>query len=69
MSELLISDTINTLAERCSGGEQKRLAIGLELTALKKPNLMLCDEPTTGLDSNVAEVVSNIFYILYLYNN
>jgi len=57
MSELLITDTMNTLAERCSGGEQKRLAIALELTAVRKPNLILCDEPTTGLDSNVAEVV------------
>ena len=59
MSELLISDTMNTLVERCSGGEQKRLAIALELTAIKKPNLILCDEPTTGLDSNIAEVVSH----------
>ena len=58
MSELLISETMNTKAEKCSGGEQKRLAIALELTALNKPNLILCDEPTTGLDSNVAEVVS-----------
>ena len=57
MSDLLISDTIDTKAENCSGGEQKRLAIALELTALHKPNLILCDEPTTGLDSNVAEVV------------
>ena len=58
MAELLISDTMNTEAEKCSGGEQKRLAIALELTAVDKPNLILCDEPTTGLDSNVAEMVS-----------
>ena len=59
MSDLLISDTSDTKAENCSGGQQKRLAIGLELTALHKPNLIFFDEPTTGLDSNVAEVVSN----------
>ena len=59
MSDLLISDTMNTKAQNCSGGEQKRLAIALELTARQKPNIIFCDEPTTGLDSNVAEVVSH----------
>ncbi|CAG2115224.1 unnamed protein product, partial [Medioppia subpectinata] len=57
MADLLMSDTMNTRADRCSGGEQKRLAIAVELTAFHKPNLILFDEPTTGLDSNVAEVV------------
>jgi ABC-type multidrug transport system ATPase subunit len=59
MSELMIEDTVNTKVRNCSGGEQKRLAIGIELTALNKPNLIMFDEPTTGLDSNVAEVVSH----------
>ena len=57
MNDLLIGDTMDTKAENCSGGEQKRLAVALELTALQKPNIIFCDEPTTGLDSNVAEVV------------
>ena len=69
MSDLLISDTINTRAENMSGGEQKRLAIGLELTAAKKPNVMFCDEPTTGLDSNVAEVVVQCLKELALKHN
>ena len=59
LTDLLIDDTMDTKAENCSGGEQKRLAIALELTALQKPNVIFCDEPTTGLDSNVAEVVIN----------
>ena len=57
MEDLMITDTADTLADRCSGGEQKRLAFGLELTARDKPNLMLCSDPTTGLNSNIAEVV------------
>ena len=59
LTDLLIDDTMDTKAENCSGGEQKRLAIALELTELQKPNVIFCDEPTTGLDSNVAEVVIN----------
>ena len=59
MSDLLISDTSDTTVEKCSGGQQKRLAIAVELTALRKPNLIFFDEPTSGLDSNVAEVVRN----------
>ena len=58
MSELLIGDTEKTAVEKCSGGEQKRLAIAQELTAIDKPNLLCIDEPTSGLDSNAAEIVS-----------
>ena len=60
MADLLITDTMDTKVEKCSGSEQKRLAIALELTAVDKPNLILCDEPTTGLDSNVAQIVSKL---------
>ena len=58
MSELMISDVANNITETCSGGELKRLAIAMELTAVDKPNLILIDEPTTGLDSHIASVVS-----------
>ena len=34
-----------------SGGERKRLAVGMELCGLYPPPLLLMDEPTTGLDS------------------
>jgi ABC-type multidrug transport system ATPase subunit len=57
LTELMISDIANTYVENCSGGEQKRLAIALELTSQTKPNLICIDEPTSGLDSNAAEVV------------
>lgn len=55
--ELRLNDCASTVVSKCSGGEQKRLSIGLELTAEVKPNLMCIDEPTSGLDSNVAEQV------------
>jgi ABC-type multidrug transport system ATPase subunit len=53
----MISDISKTIVDKCSGGEQKRLAIALELTANNKPNLLCIDEPTSGLDSNAAEIV------------
>ena len=67
MSELLISNTIDTNVDNCSGGEQKRLVIAMELTSHIKPNLICIDEPTSGLDSNAAQVVCLIIVItLYM---
>ena len=57
MSELLLLDCANTLVTSCSGGEQKRLCFAQELVAQIKPNLLCIDEPSSGLDSNAAEVV------------
>ena len=57
MAELLIEDIDENRIEKCSGGQLKRVCIGLELTALKKPDFLFLDEPTTGLDSTSSEVV------------
>ena len=59
LEEFSLLGAANTRVERCSGGEQKRLAVAQELTALESlPNLCLIDEPVSGLDSSSAEIVS-----------
>ena len=58
VSDLMLTDCFDSSVAVCSGGEKKRLALALELTAHKKPNLICIDEPTSGLDSNAAEKVS-----------
>ena len=59
--DLLLTNCKDNLVVNCSGGEQKRLSIGLELTSAVKPNLLCIDEPTTGIDSNACEKVSQSF--------
>ncbi|XP_054156488.1 ABC transporter G family member 5-like [Oppia nitens] len=57
MLELSIYNTLDTPVDRLSGGELKRLVIGMELVSSVKPNLLCIDEPTSGLDSSAAETV------------
>ena len=52
----------DTRLAQCSGGEQKRASIGLELVAL--PEILIYDDPTSGLDASacysVIELLKNI---------
>jgi len=67
LEELMISHIVNNKVADCSGGEQKRLSIALELTSVVKPNLLCIDEPTTGLDSKTAETVwlNQIYFFIF----
>ena len=51
---MLPDDLLHRPFARCSGGEQKRVAIAQELMCLRKPSFLFIDEPTTGLDSAAA---------------
>jgi len=53
-----LADILDGRISELSGGEQSRL--GLARTLLKKPKIMLLDEPTASLDSRSAEEVRNI---------
>ena len=46
--ELELAEHVDTWVENLSGGQRRRVGVGLEL--LTRPSLVFLDEPTTGLD-------------------
>lgn len=57
-----IGDTTGGKARGISGGEMRRVSIGLELIA--SPDILLLDEPTSGLDSVSAARIADVLYAI-----
>lgn len=55
LSQLGLSDRLDTYPDRLSGGEQQRIAIGRAL--IHNPDIILADEPTGNLDLETGEQV------------
>jgi phospholipid/cholesterol/gamma-HCH transport system ATP-binding protein len=53
-----LSESIDQLPSKLSGGQNKR--IGLARTLILRPELMLYDEPTTGLDTGTGKEISEL---------
>ncbi|HXB92116.1 MAG TPA: ATP-binding cassette domain-containing protein [Puia sp.] len=51
-------DSIDQMPSKLSGGQSKR--IGLARTLILRPEIMLYDEPTTGLDTGTAKEISEL---------
>ncbi|XP_029163792.1 ATP-binding cassette sub-family G member 4-like [Nylanderia fulva] len=54
-----LTNCLDTLTKKLSGGERKRLAIGVEMI---EPSVFLLDEPTSGLDSAASNQLINVLH-------
>jgi phospholipid/cholesterol/gamma-HCH transport system ATP-binding protein len=62
-----LEDAIDKTPSELSGGMRKRL--GLARTLILKPEIMLYDEPTTGLDPITSKEISNLIIEIQKKNN
>jgi phospholipid/cholesterol/gamma-HCH transport system ATP-binding protein len=58
LEDVGLSDSIDKMPSELSGGMQKR--IGLARTLILKPEIILYDEPTTGLDTITSREISEL---------
>lgn len=58
LADVGLEEAINKMPSELSGGMRKR--IGVARTLILKPEIMLYDEPTTGLDPATSREVSNL---------
>ena len=58
LEEVDLSDAVDKMPSELSGGMRKR--IGLARSIITKPELMLYDEPTTGLDPITSKEISTL---------
>lgn len=58
LADVGLEDAIDKMPSELSGGMRKR--IGVARTLILKPEIMLYDEPTTGLDPATSQEVSNL---------
>lgn len=58
LCDIQLQDKHNAYVETLSGGQRQRVAIGVSL--LNKPELMLLDEPSTGLDPTARRDIWNL---------
>lgn len=58
MEAVGLADAIDKMPSELSGGMRKRM--GLARTLIVKPEIMLYDEPTTGLDTITSKEISNL---------
>lgn len=58
IQELHLEKVSNSRIESISGGERRRVSIGMEL--VNEAKLLICDEPTSGLDSSAANSIMTI---------
>ncbi|MVM34817.1 ATP-binding cassette domain-containing protein [Spirosoma sp. HMF4905] len=58
LADVGLSQTINQMPSELSGGQRKR--IGIARTLILKPEIMLYDEPTAGLDPITSVEINNL---------